>query len=179
MTKPIRNPTINDEWVAAVDQGMCPLCEAGPFTTVALHVAKKHGIPGREFRSMLGVSLSRPICSPSHSDVMRRRCSPSEYKERLNAGRDGETSAKASSRMRSEYQRQTRERDERIVAAFRSGRLILEIAADERIDPRTIRRRLRKNGVMDDGRSGNAKARWHETHERSTKSTTATPPEDQ
>lgn len=57
---------------AAINQQVCPLCGAGPFVAVAIHVSKYHGISGRDFRLMLGVASDVSICNPDHSAQQRR-----------------------------------------------------------------------------------------------------------
>jgi hypothetical protein len=67
---PERTP---DEVVDCARRGLCPFCLCGPFTVVAMHVSKKHGIDRREFRDYCGFLYSESICDPTHSAVCRER----------------------------------------------------------------------------------------------------------
>lgn len=57
----------------AIHRQVCPFCNEGPFTVVALHVVAKHGISGRELRDIIGVDYQTSICDPVYSRASSRR----------------------------------------------------------------------------------------------------------
>ena len=58
------------DWLDAIRKQLCPFCGEGPFTVVAMHVTKKHGIDRLELRELLGIGVDESICDPRHSAVI-------------------------------------------------------------------------------------------------------------
>ncbi len=56
------------DWLDAVERQVCPFCNEGPFTVVAIHVWMVHGVDRRTLRVMLGLPVSKSICDPSFHD---------------------------------------------------------------------------------------------------------------
>lgn len=56
---------------AAAQQGICPLCGAGPWASVAKHVAKKHHVSARELKGRLGIPISHGLNSPDLTEQER------------------------------------------------------------------------------------------------------------
>ena len=54
-----------------VRSGVCPICGAGEFKNVALHICLKHGVTRRELSEMVGFTFSESICSKALSDRLR------------------------------------------------------------------------------------------------------------
>ncbi len=57
----------------AIAAGMCPWCPRGPFTVLAGHVVKLHGIGRRELCDMAGLMYSDSICDPDFSAAAAKR----------------------------------------------------------------------------------------------------------
>lgn len=59
--------------LARVKEGMCPICPAGPFISVASHVQRIHDIPARQLKDILRVTYNTPLCDGALSARMRER----------------------------------------------------------------------------------------------------------
>ena len=51
----------------ALNNGMCPLCFAGPFRVPLSHIARVHGLNRHQARKLLGLGRQEPVCDPAHS----------------------------------------------------------------------------------------------------------------
>lgn len=60
------------DWQQAIAQQVCPFCGEGPFTIVAQHVWRRHGIKSVDLRKMLGVGRNESICDPGYSAFVSR-----------------------------------------------------------------------------------------------------------
>ena len=59
------------DWGDAVERQVCPFCNEGPFTVVAAHVNRVHGVDKKALRDMLGLPHGMSICDPTHSASMK------------------------------------------------------------------------------------------------------------
>lgn len=172
------------DWLAAVKQGICPFCGAGPFIVVASHVQRMHGYDRREFRDMLGVYYGDSICDPDHSKL-RAEHSRRMYKEgrtRIGTTQGAPRNLSMAAKRRNAEQAKrtmTPEMRKRIGKTNSANRLakaaplhnqVLElidttemtyqqIAVQVGIHPRTVHLIAVRNGVDADGRARYAAAR--------------------
>lgn len=59
------------DWLDAIKKQLCPFCGEGPFTVVAAHVNRRHGLDRHELRDLLGITEGESICDPFHSAARR------------------------------------------------------------------------------------------------------------
>ncbi len=62
-----------EAWRAAVTDGMCPLCQRGPFRVVAIHMSLAHEIDRFQLRDKIGVMLNSSICDPAYAEECSQR----------------------------------------------------------------------------------------------------------
>lgn len=58
---------------AAIAEGRCPWCGRGPFTVLAIHTSKAHGVDRRELREAAGLTKDASICDPEYAAVCAAR----------------------------------------------------------------------------------------------------------
>ena len=150
-------------------QGICPYCGKGPFIIVATHVARIHGLDRFEFRNDIGAFLSDSLTDPDwHTD--RSEWAKDRYQKDTAAGivtiEPGHTK-RVRTAVRHERQRNdsirnaktrqdTQRKTERValVEAYRKGSTICEIAAVFKTNEKSVRARLKSEGVvLPDGRA--------------------------
>jgi transposase len=166
-------PVVAD-WIEAIKRQVCPLCGAGPFSVVALHVAQMHGINRLELRDLLGLLKNDSICDPNVS-AARSVMSREMYKVgRINFGPVRRGVPKHLSRLGKERarlgvvarfqapgvqakSRQTftertaakyAERNSQIAQRALDGKAITEIAEAFDLSPLTVSRIVKKQGVL-------------------------------
>lgn len=173
---PLFNVAPSDRAVsrAYVEEGLCPVCGAGPFAVVALHTQRKHGLDRYALREMLGVYKTTSICDEGHSAALRlasKRAFTAEKAEKMakgrrrgqqprqlseaakernrsqaRASRDVAVAAlKASVRQRSE---QTRERDELMREHWNAGASMAEIAERFGVTVKSVRQGFLRLGMQ-------------------------------
>lgn len=60
-------PTTPDAYRRAIEAQQCPVCGLGPWTMLAGHVSKTHGISPVELRRLAGLSRKDSVCDPAFS----------------------------------------------------------------------------------------------------------------
>ena len=55
------------------EQGICPLCRVGPWRSLGIHVAKKHGLDARAFKERVGLPWSASLSAPEVAEAQRAR----------------------------------------------------------------------------------------------------------
>lgn len=142
-----------EDWLDAIRQGLCPFCGEGPFSMVALHVRRMHGLPVADLREMLGLSNRHKasICDPALSaqkSAQARRMLAAEG----GFGRARRPSEEEKTRREETRLRRNDARDRSIVADWMAGNLLVqEIAAKNRCHKKTVREALKRAGVWGDG----------------------------
>lgn len=68
-----------EDWLDAVERGLCPVCGAGPYGIVATHVNKAHGIDRFQLKDILGVTYRTPLCDPLTSAKMSQSTKGRDY----------------------------------------------------------------------------------------------------
>ena len=53
---------------AAIENGMCPFCGAGPFVVPLTHIARIHGVQQREMREMIQVTWKQPLTTGDYHE---------------------------------------------------------------------------------------------------------------
>jgi len=53
---------------AAIENGMCPFCEAGPFIVTLTHIARIHGVKQRELREMIRATWKQPLTTGDYHE---------------------------------------------------------------------------------------------------------------
>lgn len=130
---------------AALRAGVCPICGSGPFTVVAIHVAKKHGVDRFEIRAMADLPPRESICDPTHSasvSARTRRTSEAGWEEggHLRAAQDRHLAEIAA-------------RTEQMAALFESGHTIKQIATVMDLHGNSVRNWLHRLGYVTDART--------------------------
>ncbi|WP_432053769.1 hypothetical protein [Streptomyces sp. bgisy022] len=135
-------PTTPEAYRQAIESQMCPVCGLGPWTMLAGHVSKTHGISPEELRRLAGLRRKDSICDGDYSEQRR-----DWLKERIGDGhlplpapREGIEAERA------EMQRLYEE----------EGLTLRAIAARFNMEKRQVGRVLRARGVVmrDGSRSG-------------------------
>lgn len=65
-------PTTPEAYRRAIEAQVCPVCGLGPWTVLALHVSKTHGIGPAELRRLAGLGRKDSVCDPSFSEDRQR-----------------------------------------------------------------------------------------------------------
>jgi hypothetical protein len=170
-------PDNRDVSRAYVREGLCPICGAGPFAVVALHVQRKHDVDKDELRDMLGVYKGTSICDEGHSAAMRRRSKQRFTPERLERMQRARAVGKGTRQLSTaaiernrrlsvqhrdqavaylrasveERRDETRQRDEQMRGRWEAGLSLSEIGQQFGIHSKTVREGLERLG-MDLGR---------------------------
>lgn len=162
-----------------LNQGLCPICDRGPFAAVLTHLNKSHGWGGQEVREYVGVSLAYVFTSPEYhqrrSRLARDRGLPAgaiqkSLKKRRASGRRQTAAlrraravAKAASVKKAEANGKLfrdqlwRDWD----ASSRNWEAIHEIAAAMERSPKYVRQVLVNMGAdVPDGRADSPKRFW-------------------
>lgn len=61
------------DWLDAVRRQVCPFCNEGPFTVVAQHVWRSHGLDKYQFKYLLGLPGEASVCDPTYSRLVSER----------------------------------------------------------------------------------------------------------
>jgi AraC-like DNA-binding protein len=74
-------PTTPEAYRQAIASQTCPVCGLGPWTMLAGHVSKTHGIAPEELRRLAGMRRKDSICDGDYSEQRRNR-----LKDRIGEG---------------------------------------------------------------------------------------------
>ncbi len=168
----MRRNNINQAREKALN-GICPICDKGPFVSVAAHANPKHGIDRFQLKDMLGMYYQDPLCSPELSERHRERGKRiyEEGKSGITSGQPGiphklskaavrlqkEKSAKITPasrletgrRLSEKLHKQNAERDTRIVAMMNQGATNNQIAKKVGLTTQRIGEIGLENGIGD------------------------------
>lgn len=150
------------DWLDAIERQICPFCGSGPFTVVAIHVSKAHGIDRLELRDLLGLTYSRSsICDPTHAKACADRITGTgdlAHKMSHGGGKKGAKprySAAAIQRLRDlsaqiadDHNRSTSGRDRLVVGLITAGELTYaDIAERFQVSAQTVQNIARRNDL--------------------------------
>lgn len=128
--------------------GICPLCDSGPFVSVAGHANRKHGVDRFQLKDMLGMFYSEPLCSPELSERFSER-SKRLYDLGLLGIHDMELGTKKHLSQAAVKQQKVKSAQLTPENRRQIGHLLSERAAIQNADRDEAIARMMKNGVMD------------------------------
>lgn len=143
--------------VEALRSGLCPYCGDGPFTVVAIHASKKHGIDRHEIRELVGVSEKTSICDPTYSEV----CAERGQQIAADAWEEGGYQRRRFAEIRRPIELRTAE----MARMYESGLTMREIAEQTGYAYNTVRNWLKRLGFVEDGHAEGSPA-WVKKREK-------------
>lgn len=60
-------------WLGKIKEGFCPICGAGPYRSIGIHINKTHGLTRFVVRDALSITTRTPLCQPDVSEACRER----------------------------------------------------------------------------------------------------------